>query len=318
MSILSSYNILCCDGGGIRGIMEAVFLSELELRLKTSCSNIFDIMAGTSTGGIITAGLSIPKDENLTIPKFKAVDLLDLFVNKGNEIFIKSNSDYDFIATLTNPKYKSSGRLSLFNKYFGNQTIKNSLNQLVLTAVNQSNFQETFLFTKYDAINNNQDFSFVDSVMATSAAPTFFEAHKIKDNFYFDGGVQLNSPSMRAVSEAIRYGANEKDIFVLSLGTGLHISNPLEIGASQGLLYWAPNIHKVIMASQEANTNLDLYYRFKENYVRWQVNLPVCVGFDDIDSVNYLLDLSTDYLSEIKETGELDGLIKKLEKKIEY
>jgi uncharacterized protein len=70
--------ILSIDGGGIRGIIPAMILCEIESKTKKSISELFDLMAGTSTGGILVGGLSMA-DESKKQSKYKAKDLVEFY-----------------------------------------------------------------------------------------------------------------------------------------------------------------------------------------------------------------------------------------------
>ena len=84
------YRILSIDGGGIRGVIPAVLLAEMEKRTERPVSELFDLIAGTSTGGILAAGLSVPDLANPAVPKFTAGRLLALYEKRGEEIFSRS------------------------------------------------------------------------------------------------------------------------------------------------------------------------------------------------------------------------------------
>ena len=300
------YKILSLDGGGVRGVMEALLLSEIEKRTKKPISSLFNMLAGTSTGGILAAGLSLPSETNCEVPKFKAYELLNLYTSESDKIFSQKKS---LVGSLTNPMYSSENRLTLMKKYFKNVKISHSLTELVLTSVCQTHYQETFLFTRHNALKLNKDYLYVDAVMATTAAPTFFNSHKIMNVQYIDGGVQLNNPSMKACTEAIRYGVNEKDIFVLSIGTGIYASDPLVMGDTQGLLHWLPEINKVLLAAQESNTNIDMHYRYQDRYKRWQPVLPKSIRLDDYKSIGILVDCARDYMTEIIHSDQFNKVL---------
>ena len=162
--------------------------------------------------------------------------------------------------------YSSSSRHELMKRFFNGVTIDKSIIELVLTSVCQTNIRETCLFSRYNLWgNSNRNYSYVDSVMATSATPTFFNSHKIHDEYYIDGGVQMNNPTMKACTEAIRYGVIEKDIFVLWLGTVIYAADPLVMGDNQGLLHWLPVTNK--------------FWKLHKN----QISMLICTTYSKID-----------------------------------
>jgi len=103
----SFYNILSVDGGGIRGIIPAIWLMALEEKIKRPVSSIFDVVAGTSTGAIISAGLTTPSLDNPSKPRYQASDLVQLYQKKADEVFTKNSNFVSQLRTLVlkEPKY---------------------------------------------------------------------------------------------------------------------------------------------------------------------------------------------------------------------
>ena len=89
------FSILSIDGGGIRGLMSSLIVAEIEKKAKArnpyfgSAASLFDTMGGTSTGGILVAGLSLPEYEGSNKPKYSAMDISKLYENEGERIFQK-------------------------------------------------------------------------------------------------------------------------------------------------------------------------------------------------------------------------------------
>ncbi|RIB03850.1 acyl transferase/acyl hydrolase/lysophospholipase, partial [Gigaspora rosea] len=245
-----SYKILSIDGGGIRGILPALWLSEIEYRTHRPISHLFNLIAGTSTGGIVAAGLSAPKfkpiyettyentkdhieyENSNLVPIFSASELLNIYKNESNKLFSKSTSCFNIFSNV------HEGRSIIFKKYFGKTRLSHSLTELVIPATNQ-NFSH--LFTRYDAKNsknNEANHTFVDILTATTAAPTFYPSHKIGNKTFIDGGMYLNNPASTAYDEAIRYNVPKEKISVLSLGTGCYLPDPSNPDKYNNLLFW--------------------------------------------------------------------------------
>jgi len=83
--------VLSIDGGGIRGIIPAKVLADLELRAGRPVAKLFDLVVGTSTGGILALGLTAPGEGDS--PRWAAADLADLYVREGPRIFHRSVYD---------------------------------------------------------------------------------------------------------------------------------------------------------------------------------------------------------------------------------
>ncbi|RIA93787.1 hypothetical protein C1645_873892 [Glomus cerebriforme] len=286
------YNILSIDGGGIRGILPALWLSEIEHRTHRPISHLFNMITGTSTGGLIAAGLSAPYlSSDMSYysdfkPKFSALKLLNFYQDQAKDL--NTVSDFD--------RY--------YRKHFGQTTLSRALTELVIPAlhVNENKLKQKHLFTRYDALNDSsKDDTFVDVLMATTAAPTFFPPYNIKDKGYFlDGGIHLNNPSLIAYDKAIIYGVKSEKISVLSLGTGSYIPDPLKPDLYLDKLFWP----KYSNNAQEVNTDSQMYDILGSRYQRWQVFLEDPVGFHDLKSIPGLLEIGNQYIEELYASDE--------------
>lgn len=190
---------LAIDGGGAKGLVSAVYLSYIEYQTGVPVSKCFDIIAGSSSGGILATILSLPKDEDLIkpsserTPKFTAFDALTLYKNTANEIF-----SADFLFSLKNlwgllgPRYDSSKLDKLFDE-LADVYAKDLLTEVVMTAYNlEDQSPETF--------NNKRpadgELKVKEMALATSAAPTFFKPHRINGRGLFvDGAVYAPTPA---------------------------------------------------------------------------------------------------------------------------
>ncbi|HEY9608907.1 patatin-like phospholipase family protein, partial [Allocoleopsis sp.] len=113
------FKILSIDGGGIRGIVPAKILAEIEKQTKKPISSLFDLIAGTSTGGILAAGLTLPKP-NTKEPKYTAEDLIKIYRERGGEIFYEPFLEKIMkLDDISRPKYSSDGRDKVLKEFFG-------------------------------------------------------------------------------------------------------------------------------------------------------------------------------------------------------
>lgn len=117
--------ILSVDGGGIRGIIPAIVLAEIEYRTKKPISQMFDLMVGTSTGGIIVAGLCNKQ--------YSALDLVDLYQKDGPHIFKSSFFRRSIFSWLNCAQYSCKNIECVLNRYFGDSTLADATNNLMLT-----------------------------------------------------------------------------------------------------------------------------------------------------------------------------------------
>ncbi|CAG8702305.1 33384_t:CDS:2, partial [Gigaspora margarita] len=283
------YNILSIDGGGIRGIVPALWLSEIECRTHKPISSLFNMIAGTSTGGIIATGLSAPWFDIV----YEMVVINDTTIDVPKLI-------YDY----SRPRFLASDLLNIYKNEAENlfrTRLDKVLTELVIPAANESNLTKTHLFTRHNARKNPlENDTLVDALMATTAAPTFFPPHKINNKgIFLDGGIHLNNPASEAYSEAIRYKVDEKKISVLSLGTGSYIPDPFSPEKYRGQLFWAQNIHNTIMFAQEGNTDRQMYTKLGNRYQRWQFWFENPIRLDDLNSIPYLLEMGYQYIEEL-------------------
>ncbi|MEM7382828.1 MAG: patatin-like phospholipase family protein [Bacteroidota bacterium] len=307
------YTILSLDGGGVRGVLSALWLSEIESRTKRPIAHLFNMLAGTSTGAIIAAGLSVPQidvhevrgeveqEEVLSPyrPRYSASDMVELYRQKSPEIFTKSSRWTIPGSPLVVSKYTAVGRSSIFEKYFGQARLNQALTELVIPAVSEANFTSSYLFSR------STDVKLHDVLMATTAAPTFFPPYEIPEvGVFVDGAIQANNPAMNAHSEALRYGIPPQRIFMLSLGAGTCIPNPLAPDLHRGQLFWAGNFPHVSLALQEGESDRHMRSILGNCYQRWQVWLERPIGIDAYQKMDTLLELGQQHLEELYASDE--------------
>lgn len=231
--------VLSIDGGGIKGIVPAMILAEIEKRTNNKrIYELFDLIAGTSTGGILSLGLTKPNADG-TGAQFKAEELVNLYTNEGRRIFKKNeekNKNYQLKSLkilfnlfkikinpeeLFSSKYTREEKIQVIKKLLGENTpISEALTEVVITSY-ATNIRMPFLFTSNSDKENltSKNFNQVcsgctmyDAAMATSAAPTFFKAYskqfmdRNKGGEYtlIDGGVIANNPTSIAIVEAMK------------------------------------------------------------------------------------------------------------------
>ena len=226
--------ILSIDGGGIRGVLPGQILVSLEEKIqqKTGDSNArlgnyFDLVAGTSTGAILSAAYICPDQNNQ--PKFSAQEALDFYLEDGDEIFdvglwrtIKS------IGGLTDEKYSATELERVLYEAFGHTKLSELLKPTCFVSYDINRRRPT-IFKQHTAIEKKRDFLVRELLRASAAAPTFFEAARIyslpplrQKYALIDGGVIANDPALCAYSEAITIEGDSSidNMVILSLGTG--------------------------------------------------------------------------------------------------
>ncbi len=308
--------ILSIDGGGIRGIVPAKILAEIEKRTGKRICTLFNLIAGTSTGGILAAGLALPKP-NTKEPKYTAADLINIYRERGGEIFYEPFLEKVMkLDDISRPKYSSDGRDKVLKEYFGNTPLEDALTEVFVTSYDIQLRTPVFFTSqtnKEERTNRyyrkiSSGFTMHQAAMATSAAPTYFKPHKVEASaehdtqergFYalVDGGVFANNPTSLALMEAIidskkpgKTPLELKDILVVSLGTGsLTRRYDYEKAANWGLLGWVQPLLNITLDGSSESVAVQLEQLLPKaqdrppQYYRFQALLDVGKGLDDMD-----------------------------------
>jgi len=246
------FRILSLEGGGIMGAFSASVLATLEEHTGCRCVHHFDLIAGTSTGGIIAIGLA------LGLP---ARTICDFYVNNGADIFQNTGFAFRVLATfrhLFRPKHSQDvlrkTLQTILRKPDGTEFLFGDAHvRLVIPAYDGLSGRIYILKTQHHRrFVQDVGASAVDVALATSAAPTYFSAAKfpLHNASYVDGGVWANCPALVAVTEAIHFlGVDRKQIDVLNVGTTTEPFNTLSRVGS-GILGWNKGLINLFMNSQ--------------------------------------------------------------------
>jgi patatin-like phospholipase/acyl hydrolase len=238
--------ILTIDGGGIKGVFPASFLASLEDDIGDKISNYFDLIVGTSTGGIIALALGL---------EMPAKEILAFYETLGKDVF-GGNGFMKNIRQLGRAKYDRKKLENSLASQFGNRKLGDSKKRLVIPSVNLENGKVYIYKTSHNArLARDYREKIVDVALATSAAPTFFPSQNNSTGTpLIDGGLFANNPVGLAVVEAIGVlNWDRHSLKVLSLGC---TTEPLDIRQarkkSSGVGYWATKIVSVFMSAQSS------------------------------------------------------------------
>ena len=230
--------ILSIDGGGIRGILPGQILVVLEEKLKAKTGNdgarivdFFDMVAGTSTGAILSAAYVCP-DGNGKV-KFTAQEALNFYLDEGDDIFdVGFWQKLTSMGGLTDEKFSAKELERVLDNAFGETKLSELLKPTCLVSYDVSK-RLPIIFTQHDAVKKNKDFLVKDVLRGSSAAPTYFEAARIysippekKKYVLVDGGMVANDPTLCAYSEALNTFDDVngiKDMVIFSIGTGKNL-----------------------------------------------------------------------------------------------
>lgn len=309
--------ILAVDGGGIRGIIPAIVLAEIERRLHKPISSLFDIVAGTSTGGILAVGLSKPTSDGT--PEFSAQDMVELYLNNGRTIF--SRPLWHKLLSLwglVEEKYQANAFDKLLKEKFGDTRLKDSLTNTIVPCYETEHAFPFFYKSHLAKIDAERDFPMRDVVRSTTAAPTYFEPHKVlsgpnDEHFsHIDGGVYANNPAMCAYVEALKLYPEATEYLLVSLGTGMTSRKlPYKKIKRWGLVNWARPILDVVFDGISDTVDYQLGKILNNpdnsvrNYYRFQVDLNEGEGQLDNTSDENITNLQR-YATELVQNKHQD------------
>lgn len=336
--------ILSLDGGGIRGIISCIILRYIEEQLQkqdhpeAKLGDYFDLIAGSSTGGLIASILLYPGENGKA--KYSIQKGLELYSEKGGNIFQVS-----FWEKLINPfglfneKISEEALEHNLHDFFGNVELKELIKPCVITSYDIEN-RRAKLFNAVDAKKQSTDnFLVKDICRATSAAPTYFKPAKIKSKYgqdfcLIDGGMFANNPALCAYAEARKLSFAEifkthqkpnhpkaNDMIIVSLGTGAE-SKPYSYRklSAAGKISWVSPIIDILMSanSETVHYQLSQIYdtlgmRNQKNYFRINPSLKnASPTMDNVKKTNLeaLIQAGLSYIHEHKE--ELNIIAQKL------
>ena len=258
--------VLAIDGGGIRGLIAARVLAEIERRCGRRAGELFDLVAGTSTGAIIACALTRP--EPLAAERIAAI-----YVDDGPKIFHRS-----LLKRITSAegyldeRYDSEGLLSSLRRHLGSARLADARPPVLLPAYDLERRRALMLGADYDM-------SMVEAAHASAAAPSYFEPVRVGDMTLVDGGVFATNPAMCA------YARLDGDLDLLvSLGNGEHTRRlPYETVRDWGRLEWLRPALDVVFDGTADAVDIQLEALLGPGYVRFQT--PLDEASDDLDDV---------------------------------
>ncbi|MCD6390207.1 MAG: patatin-like phospholipase family protein [Desulfobulbaceae bacterium] len=265
--MIERFQILSLDGGGIKGLFSAAVLALLEEDLDLHIADHFDLIVGTSTGGIIALALGMG---------MRPREIVRFYVDKGPEIF--AGNRLFGIKHFVHSKYDSDSLKDALKECFGERRLADSVKRLVIPSYNIGE-DDVYLFKTphHERLRRDYKVPVWKVALATSAAPTYFPACKeIDHSRLVDGGVWVNNPTMVGVVEAVSMldvplGA----IRVLSLGTTNAVKGRPKKLDQGGLCQWGTEAVDVIMRGQSIGAFTQaLHLLGRDRIVRMDPKVP--------------------------------------------
>jgi patatin-like phospholipase/acyl hydrolase len=265
--------VLSIDGGGIRGLIPALVLAEIESRTGRRIAELVDMIAGTSTGGILACALGKPAP-------LPAAEIASLYIEEGPKIFDRSLlKQITSLGGYLDERYSDKGLVNALERYLGDTQMTAATLPLLLTAYDT----EARAIHLLRSEGEHSGASMVDAAHATSAAPTYFEPVRLDGACLIDGGVFATNPALVAYAEV-----RGKLDFLLSLGTGEHTRPlPYETVRDWGKLEWAEPIIDVVFDGGADAVDLQLSKLAGDAYLRLQTRLDEASdALDDASAEN--------------------------------
>lgn len=284
--------ILSIDGGGIRGLIPAIVLAELELRTGERTADLFDLIAGTSTGGILALGLTLPDEsssgeDGQPASRYSAEELADLYRMRGPDIFDRSlfqqvTSGFSYL----DEKYSADELEEVLEDYFGDVPIGSAKTDTIISTYDLQH-REPFFFKSWR--EPGRRVLMRRAARATSEAPGFFEPARVQigdgARTLIDGGIYVNNPAVSAYAEAKRRFPEDEDLRVVAIGTGMAEEPiPYEEAKDWGFLEWGFKIYPVIADAVDDAADYQMDKILEESFTRLQVDLRE--ASDEMDDVS--------------------------------
>jgi len=274
-----SFNILAIDGGGIKGVRSLYIIKEIERITRKKSYEIFDLISGTSTGGIIAVLLSIG---------YSADDIIQLYFNHGPKIFKKRLFRFGILR----PKYSDRYLNKVISSYVEDKKLSDCLTNILIPSYNVET-RDKYLFKSYN--NLSSDYKLFDVLRATVSAQTYFKPHKIEKNRHIDGGNVINNPSMISYVEYLKFWS-DKPVNLLSISTGRDEVEIKKMKGGGGIIQWVAPTTDILLIEQAQQTDYFMERIIPENYFR--IEPSSFFGSVEMD------DASEENLISLKKDGE--------------
>lgn len=250
----TTFKILTIDGGGIKGLYSSTIFEHLEAKYG-AMSNHFDMICGTSTGGLIALALSL---------KISAPNISKIYIEQGKTIFPKRSKFGGIIRqTLWGGKYSDEPLRSVLEGIFQQARVKDLANLVCIPSYSLTDARPWIFKRDHGELYRDNETLLVDVALATSAAPTYFplcEIERYDQKQFIDGGVWANNPTLVGVIEALTYfvgqGKEYQGIEVLSVSSLNNTAGkPVGLKRKRSFINWRNDLFETSLIGQSAFTD---------------------------------------------------------------
>jgi uncharacterized protein len=258
---VSTYHVLALSGGGYRALYTATVLSELEAALGRPIASHFDLICGTSAGGLLALGLAA---------EIPAVQLKALFEDQGHRIFNTRSLLRRIFGFWLTAKHASNGLRSVLTERFQSMTLGELKHRVLIPAVNYSTGRGQFFKSPHhESFELDHRMKLVDVALATSAAPIYFPLSRNERGVFADGGLVGNAPGLFGLHEVRTFLTPNQQarVRVLAIGT-MTIGATVRGGASldRGFGKWRGGLFDLVISAQESSVDYMLRQSLGTDY----------------------------------------------------
>lgn len=265
---LPTYHVLALSGGGYRALYTATILKEFEQVLGRPIASHFDLICGTSAGGLLALGLA---------SEIPASEMKSLFEDQGKQIFGSRDFMRKRLGFLTRAKHSNAGLRSVLEQRFGKTTMGDLKHRVLIPAVNYTTGRGQFFKTPHHTtFELDHRMSLVDVALATSAAPVYFPSVRNERGVFVDGGLVGNAPGLFGLHEVRTFLAPKQDVCirdvcirVLAIGTmtvGATVSGGKDL--DQGIVGWGSSLFDLVISAQESSVDYMLTQSLGDSYFK--------------------------------------------------
>jgi patatin-like phospholipase/acyl hydrolase len=275
----SRFQILALDGGGVKALFTAHVLARLEDDLGVCIRDSFDLIAGTSAGGIIALALGAG---------LRPADIVQHYQQLAATVFPANRRRWWRLpARLRRPTYPQQPLRDTLHQVFGDRRLGDSDRRLVIPAWDvQCGQVHLFKTPHHPRLTRDWKIPMVDVALATTAAPTFLAAARVDGHRLVDGGTWANNPSVVAITEAVNLlGMPLNAIRVLNVGTTDEVTNHPKKLDNGGLATWARHAAQLVLtASSRGAQGIAEHLVGRDRYSRFDAQVPAGLyRLDDAD-----------------------------------
>lgn len=281
MSRRKPFRILSLAGGGYLGLYTACVLARLEARAGVPLGRRFDLVAGTSVGGILALGLAY---------EIPAADMLQMFVERGARIFSTRplatgavGKLVDLTRSVWGPKYSGAALRNALSEHLGERTLAQAKHPVIVPALDvERSMTKIFKTPHAPRSTGDEKIRAVDVAMATCAAPSYFPSVRVDGRLYADGGIFAVAPDLVALHEAEQFlDVNPRDVSMLSIGTATLQYAPVEkVSEDDGAVGWLSEGRFVLtlVSVQQQHVEAMMLDRLGDRYTHLDAVWPARAG----------------------------------------